>query len=202
MAISVLIYAQKVSAENSNLEIDYSGKPGPLFQVTNFAPKNQISESLNVKNLSDSEQTFGINISEIMGNIPLADALRLKIDRSGTVLLNEKLASLKSDQETKIEKIPPKSDMVYNFTVIMENVGNAYQGLKIKTADFVVGFIEAGQVLGEKIDVKAGGVLTATGTDIRIALLYAFVFLSVVLIFRDERKIKILKKWWQGLWIN
>ena len=198
--IGVFVFASQASAANENLEIDYSGKPGPLFSVSNMAPNDSVQKSVTVTNNSDNDEMFAFRISQITGDTLLADVLTLTVKRFGNTLLSDKLANLKNPDEREIGIVPAYSTAVFDFIVTMDNVGNEYQGLKIKTADFIMGYSQKGQVLGEKTKGEvAGNKLISTGSNnLGLILLYTFVLISLIVLFGDKKKRKKLTK----LWIN
>ena len=204
---SLFLFVSQASAASSDLEIDYPGKPGPLFSVDNIAPTDSFQESVTVTNNSDTEQMFAFRISQITNDTHLADVLRLQVKRFGTVLLDDTIANLKNPDEREISNIPAKSTAVFDFIVTMKNVGNAYQGLHIETADFTVGFSSKGQVLGVKDEQVLGekikaAVLGEVGNNIILALIYSFIIASGIFIFKDKRKRKKLAKVLSNLWIS
>jgi len=197
--IGTLVFASQVSAASSNLEIIFPGKPGPLFSVSNLAPGDSIQKSVTVTNNSENDEMFAFRISQIIGNTSLADVLTLTVKRFGDTLLNDKLADLKNPDEREIDIISAKSTAIFDFIITMDNVGNEYQGLKIKTADFVLGFSQQGQVLGEKTEeVKAEKLKTTGSNNLGLVLLYTFVLTSLVVLFGDKKNRRKLTK----LWIN
>ncbi len=196
---SLSLFVGQASASSSDLEIDYPGKPGPLFSVTNIAPTDSFQESITVINNSDTEQMFAFRTSSIIGDTPLANVLRLQVKRFGTVLLDDTIANLKNPDEREIGPVAAKSTAVFDFIVTMENVGNEYQGLHIQTADFVVGFSSKGRVLGVKDEQVSGAVLGEMGNNIILPLVYSFIIASGVFVFEDKGRRKKLVKLWRKL---
>ncbi len=198
--LSLSLFVGQASAGSSDLEIDYPGKPGPLFSVTNIAPTDSFQESVTVTNNSETEQMFAFRISSIVGDTPLANVLRLQVEKSGTVLLDDTIANLKNPDERVIGPVVAKSIAVFDFIVTMENVGNAYQGLHIQTADFVVGFSNGGRVLGVKDERVLGAVLGEVGNNIILPLVYSFIIASSLFVFEDKKRrrkiVKVLRKLW------
>lgn len=201
--ISLSLFVGRASASSSDLEIDYPGKPGPLFSIINIAPTDSFQESVTVTNNSETEQMFAFRISSIVGDTPLADVLRLQVEKSGTVLLDDTIANLKNPDERMIGSVAAKSITVFDFIVTMENVGNAYQALHIETADFIVGFSTKGRVLGVKDErVLGAAVLGEMGNNIILPLVYSFIIASGVFVFEDKKRRRKIVKELRKLWIS
>ncbi len=200
---SLSLFVAQTSAAGSDLEIDYPGKPGPLFSVTNIAPTDSFQESVTVTNNSENDEMFAFRISSIVGDTPLADVLILRVERFGNLLLEDNVSNLKDPDERVIDIVPAKSTAVFDFIVTMENVGNEYQGLHIQTADFVVGFSSKGQVSGVKDErVLGAAALGEVGNNIILPLIYSFIIASGTFVFEDKRKRKKLTKALRKLWIS
>jgi hypothetical protein len=181
-----LVFSQThAEAMDPNLVINYSGMPGPLFTIDNIKPLDSFSQIVSVTNNSTEYQTFSFNISSIIGDIPLADVLNLQVERNNNIFFDDTLSNLKNPDGRNIEIIPPSTTYDYNFIVTMQDVGNSYEGLKIKTADFVLGFNPAGEVLGARTGPEN---LPATGNNLIMTILISFIFSSLFIVLGNKKE--------------
>ena len=189
LILNLIFIQNHVKAQSSNLEIDYLGKPGPLFTIANIKPMDSFSKTVIVTNNSDIEQNFAIRISEIIGDTPLANVLNLKVEKAGQILLDDTLSNLKNPDERFIDFIAPKTTANFDFMITMQDVGNDYQGLAIQTADFTLGFSEKGRVLGEKTEGEvAGAKLPSTGGNLALMVIYSFLISGLLVILTDKKE--------------
>lgn len=158
----IFSFASKAQA-NGSFELTYPGQPAPLFNETNLAPFDSVTQQITVKNLTSGTQKFALNLQNLLGtpDEKLTSVLTAEISRAGTIIYSSHLADL-PNKETFLEDIPASQSYIYDIKVTMDDVGNEYQSQKIKF-DLIFGWL-AEAISGGETGIK--GVLgAATGPE-------------------------------------
>jgi hypothetical protein len=155
--ISVIIYSVALAAPG-DLGITYVPEAGGgLFNQINMKPLDEFTKEVTVKNSSADARKFATKVDSLVGYEPLAGVLTLEISRGGVALLNIHLSDILSTSKI-VEEIPGNTTYVYQFKVILDDVGNEYQGREIKSFNYVFGFEgEPGEIAGAKTELPATG---------------------------------------------
>lgn len=130
-------------AKAGGIVIDYPGKPGPLFSVSNWAPGDATGSTVTITNTDSVSQKIGFKLENANPNGILADMITLKVRNNpgGSVRYSGSLKSLVSSGELELDTIAPSAQVKYDFEAEFDpSAGNAYQGLS-ETFDMSIGFI-------------------------------------------------------------
>lgn len=125
------------------IDIDYSGKPGPIFDIKNWAPGNVAVNTITIKNNNTVSERIGFKIDKALTENSLANVIKLTIrnNPSGTVKYERALSEAYLAGEIELETLGPGAASKYDFIALFEkNAGDSNQS-NIETFDLTIGFI-------------------------------------------------------------
>lgn len=136
MAFSLFGVGQAQTQATGDLSVQFSGEPGPMFNVSNFLPGDNASGWAAISNASPSSKkvvvwTTNWNNPLNGKSVRLGDVLTISIKRQGEAspFYSKSLTDFINEQYVTLDNLGGGNSETYDFNIYFDvNAGNDYQG--------------------------------------------------------------------------
>ena len=133
-----------------NLEVRFD--PDPLFNNVVFAPGNEASVLIEIKNLSNDKKQVVTETENVIDPDNFASCLEINILNISNVLYKNNLNNFFAEDEVFLSDLDAGENIIFNFIINFKSeCGNYWQGKSLQNFDLLIGFLGEEKIAVTKV---------------------------------------------------